>query len=299
MGLAENMKRMGEDIVSSYDMRFKAVGMLVNDVQKTLKSFAAARKKMAGEQAKDLDDFVLNLSKYVTDLLRSADDFLKKIQRNHKEMSKEQAKELGDFVADLNRDVGNMIKDFQKDHKAMSDSLKANLENSKKNLEAYVKTKLKEFTAGRADMSAKLKRDLAKYVSGIVVDTRKLLNGFRDERKKLEDELRKMAAHWQAVSSTLAKKRGAKPKIEAEIKVRTVKEAIEEIKPAKKRVTKETPDIEMKLVDLINQHPEGILLSEAARSLGVIPIVLGRSIKKLVDQGKIRKEDNLYFPVHG
>jgi len=37
-----------------------------------------------------------------------------------------------------------------------------------------------------------------------------------------------MAANWQSLTATMAKKRSIKPKVEAEVKVRPVEEAIEE-----------------------------------------------------------------------
>ena len=136
MGIAEDIKTLGEDIVTSYDTRVKALGELVSNVHKTLKGFAADRKKMSAEQAKA----------------------------------------LANFVADLTKDVGNMIRTFQKEHKEMSNNLKESLEKGEtdrlktfknmmgnirkgiKDIETYVENKLKEFSDAHADMSEDLRK---------------------------------------------------------------------------------------------------------------------------------------------
>lgn len=223
MGIAIDMQKLCEDIATSYDLRVKAVGTLVHDVHRTLKNFTAERKKMADEQARRLANFVKDLTKNV-------DKLIKDFQKKHKEMSEEQARALKDFLAELSKNVGKMIKDFQKEHTATADDLRKSLDKYKNDIETYVKNKLKEFSEAHADMSAELKKDLAKYVGGIVKETEKLLSGFEKE---------KIAASWQALAATMAKKRGTKSKFEAEVKVKPVKEAVKDIKKKSTRYKEE------------------------------------------------------------
>jgi len=199
MGIADDVKNLGEDIVASYNARVKAIGAIVNDTRKTLKGFHA----------------------------------------EHKEMSAQQAKDLAGFVADLTKNVANMIKGIQTEHKDMAAALKASLEKGEtyrlktfkgmigdirkdiNDIETYVKNKLREFSDAHAEMSVELKKDLAKYVAGIVNGTRELLGAFRDEREK-------MAANWQNLVATMAKKRGVAPvEVAVGAEVKTVEEAVE------------------------------------------------------------------------
>ena len=243
MAIAEDMKKLTENIMISSDVRVKAVGELVADTHKTLKGFAMDRKKMAAEQAKDLAAFVNRLSKNVQSLL-------KEFQKNHQQMSKEQAKSLSDFVASLTDDVGNMIKGVQKDHKAMADELEADLEQGEtqrlkdfqkmmsdiqkdiKEIETFVANKLKEFDAAHADMSEELRKELAKYVGGIISETRRFL-------KECSSDMAQARKAWKGMAATMAKARKAgfvMPKIEAGENVSTVEQAIRkgEKKAAKK-----------------------------------------------------------------
>jgi len=88
MGIADDIKTLGEDIVASYDTRVKAIGTLVKDTHSMLKGF----------------------------------------HTEHKEMAAEQTKALADFMADLTKNVSSMIKGLQKEHKDMADTLKEGLE---------------------------------------------------------------------------------------------------------------------------------------------------------------------------
>jgi len=298
MGIADSMKKITEDIITSYDVRVKALGDLVADTHKTLKGFTQERKKMSEEQAKNLTDFVEGLSK-------SVEDMLKRFQREHKDMSGTLSKSLSDFVNDLTKRVGNMMKNIQKAHEEMADNLKESLEKGEtdrlkdfkdmmgditkgiKEIENYVANKLKEFHDTHADMSKELKKDLDKYVAGIVSETKKLMKDYEGERKK-------MAANWQALTATMAKKRGIMPKVEAEVRVRPVKEAIEEVE--EEEVTPEMK-LEKKVLKFIEKHPKGVKVGDMEETLGVARTRLGVIAKKLLDEGKVRKEENMYFPL--
>jgi len=135
MAIAEDMKKLTENIIISNDVRLKALGDLVADTHETLKGFSMDRKKMGVQQAKNLADFVNSLTK----------------------------------------DVGSMLSGFEKDRGKMSKELKDKLAKEVKEIETYVANKLKEFNKDHVDMSEELKKDLAKYVEGIVKETRGFL----------------------------------------------------------------------------------------------------------------------------
>ena len=54
--------------------------------------------------------------------------------------------------------------------------------------------------------------------------------------------------------------------------------------------------LEEQILTLINEHPEGIKLTEIEKALGVARIKAGNITRVLVDEGKVRKEGLLYFP---
>lgn len=227
MAIAEDMKKIAENIISSYDVRVKALGDLVTDTHKTLEGFAADRKKMGQQQAKDLAAFVNHLSKNVHGFLR---DF----QKNHQQMSKEQAKNLSDFVKNLANDIGSMLSSFEKDRSQMSKELKNKLAKETKEIETFAATKLKEFDAAHTDMSEELKKDLNNHVMGIVKETRKFL-------RECSSDMAQARKAWKSMSTTVSKVRKAgfmMPNIEAKEKVTTVEQAISRGKGKKKAAKK-------------------------------------------------------------
>lgn len=192
MGIADDIKKLGEDIFASYDGRAKAIGTLVKDTRKTLKGFDAENKEMA-------DNLKEGLEKGETGRLK-----------NFKNM-------MGDIY--------NGIKDIEND----------------------VENKLKEFHGAHADMSEALKKELAKYVDDMVKATKKLMADIRARQKERNAEVadlleaykterERMAANWQSLTATMAKKRGGKPVVSASAEVKTVEEAVE--KPKKKEIEK-------------------------------------------------------------
>jgi len=275
MGIADSMKAMTEDIVASHDLRVKAVGDLVVDTRGMLKEFAQDHKEMSEEQAKNLADFVVELSKDVSNMIKS-------FQNEHKEMGSALKESLKQSEADRKQGEADRLKNFK--------DMMRNIQKCIEDIETYVANKLKEFSDAHADMGERLKKDLDKYVAGIVSETKRLLKGFQADRKEVSKELQQMATHWQALTATMAKRRGVKPEVEAKVKARPVEEAIEELEE------KEVP-LEEKVLDFIEGHPKGVRVGEMEESLGVIRMKLGQIAKRLLEEGKVRKEKNIYLPL--
>ncbi len=198
--IAEDMKKLTEDIIISNDVRVKAVGDLVFDTRKTLKGFAADRKKMGEEQTKDLADFVNRLSKNVQ-------SFLGEFQKNRQQMGKEQAKELADFVNDLTKNMVSMLSDFEKDRNKMSKEARDKLAREIKDIQAQVKKILNE-----AD---------------------KLIGEFSSDMAQAKKA-------WKDMSKAIAtaRKSGVIPRIETREKVTTGEQAIGKNKGIKKNAEK-------------------------------------------------------------
>ena len=236
MSIAADLKILGEDIVASYDTRVKAIGVLAKDTRNILKNardmvqeFQGEHKEMSAKLKADLakgekdrlGDFSAMMAKiqdFVSDVAKEVSTMIKKFQTEHKAMSAELSEDLAKSEADRAKSEADRVKAFK--------AMMANIHKEVKAVETYVAGKLKEFNADHADMSEALKKELAKYVAGVVSDTRKMLAGFADERES-------MAANWQALTATMAKKREGQPmKVEAGEKVKTVEEAL--AKPKKR-----------------------------------------------------------------
>ena len=179
MAIAEGMKSITENIISSYDARVKTLGNIVadtrnllGDARRILKGFAQERKKMSGEQAKN----------------------------------------LAQFVDDLSKDIGNKLKQMTADRVKMSEELRKRLaeeineiKNDVKKIRNLAKKRVKEFAQAHAQMSVALKKDLADYVGDIAKDVRKLLKGFNEIQAEVREDLAKARRTWLNMGSQLAK----------------------------------------------------------------------------------------------
>jgi len=145
MAIAEDMKKLTENIIASHNVRVKTLGNLAVDTHRTLadarknvEGFAEDRKKMAVEQARDLAGFVNGLSKNVQSMLKSAQNTVQQFHKENTQMSREQARNLADYVNGLVSNVGLMLGSFQKDHAHMSKEMKAKLTREVKDIQAEV-----------------------------------------------------------------------------------------------------------------------------------------------------------------
>ena len=111
---------------------------------------------------------------------------------------------------------------------------------------------------------------------------------FRESQSGVRAELQEARAAWQGLAAT-------RVKIASKVKPSVAAEEAVEVAIAEE----EAPDLETKLLTAVNEHPNGITLAEVANSLDVVPVVLGRAARSLLENGKIRKEDKVYFPIAG
>ena len=223
MGIAVDIKNLGEDIVASYDGRVKAIGTLVKDTRNMLKGFRTEHKEMSEELRADLAKgekdrlagfkvMIAEIKKFVANMVEETAKLMRQIQKEQK---------------GRNKAVADLLEKFAKDHEAMATELKKSLAEGEE-------VRLEDFK--------KMMNGIQKYVKDVIKETKQLMDAIRarqDERNKevldlleaFKAEREKMAANWQALTATMDKRRGGKPVVSAGAKVETVEEAVK--KPAK------------------------------------------------------------------
>jgi len=205
MGLAEDTKKLAEDILASYNLRVKEISKLEKDTQSMLKEFQGEQKDTAAE-----------------------------LKETFKQAEADRLKAEADRI----KVFGSMKNEIQ-------------AEQEKRNKE--------------------------------VADLLKVLNTERE----------KMSASWQKLNAAMAKRRSGKPTVEAEVKVSPVEEAIEELKEDEAS----PEELEEKVLEFIERHPEGVKAGDMEEPLGVPRMRLGLVAKGLLKKGKVRREGNIYFPL--
>ncbi len=209
----------------------------------------------------------------VSDTQKTLEDFASERGKR----SKEQAEMLSNFVEGLSKGTRDMMKGFRKDRKQMSEKQTKMLAEFIKNLSGDVGSMLHGFQKERVKMSKDLKGMLTMSVGNIVSETRKLLREYSLDMK--------MAAHaWQDMCKTLsaARRNSAVVSVEGTKKEEAVFHEVE---------------TEEKILNLVRRHPEGLKVGDMEGHLGIVRTKLGVAAKRLLEGDKIRKEENLYFPL--
>ena len=271
MGIADDTKKLGEDIVASYDLRVKEIRKLAKDTQNTLKGFQGEQKDMAAKLRKTLEQEEADRLKAESERLKTFGSMKSEIQAEQK---------------NRNKAVDDLLNKFAKDHEAMANELRGTLAEGEAERNKAVADLLEKFAKDHEDMAAELRKTLKEGEVVRLKEVLNLLQEFKTEREK-------MAANWQALTAAMAKRRSIKPKVEAEVKARPVKEAIEEME---KEVTPEI-GVEEKVLEFIKRHPKGVKVGDMEEPLGVLRMRLGVVAKGLLGEGKVRKEENMYFPL--
>ena len=109
-------------------------------------------------------------------------------------------------IRELEKDTHDMLKGFQSEHKKMATDLKETL------------------AEGEADRL----KETGNMMNQIIGEQKDRNKEVADLLKEHKTEREKMSASWQALNAAMAKRRSGKPTVEAEVKVSSVKEAIEE-----------------------------------------------------------------------
>ena len=272
MGIAAGMKDIVQDIMSSRDARVAEVKGLKKEANEMLGSFKASHKKMGAQLRRELADDKAKVGAEVK-AMRSG------FQSSRKEMSSALKKDLAEHTQAVRGEVARLRQEIGASHQNMSAKLRKNLAQGPAARKSEVHVMLNDFQREHNQMGAQLRKELADYDRGIKSE----VAGMKQEAKADLEEAR---TAWQELIRGV-KKGTVKATPEA------VKAEVAEATP----VEEGTPDLEAKLLAAIREHPEGITLTEVAESLGVAPIVFGRAARKLVDEGRVRKEDKVYFPV--
>ena len=269
MDKALGMKGLTDDILASYDERkedvaaIKAEAKRVSDeAQDLLKEDKTERTAMAKELRQGLSDENKDRKGEVRQMLHNADELLKEFAQEREQTGKELRERLAQERSETRSEAEDILKNAQ----AM----------------------LKEFRNSLAEMSGELRKDLAQDKTERAEEIKALRAEFEKERASVREDLEEAQMLWANMEKAMAAKRaGEKPPKKSKSETAQTVETTQG--------ESQTADLENKFIEILKANPNGISLAEIADRLGVIPIVLGRASKNLIEMGLVRKEDKLYF----
>ena len=287
-----------------------------------LAKFDKEHQDMAAGLRADLDKGEVNRMKEFVALMKSikeeiseiftyTTDLLAKFDKEHQDMA-------AGLRAGLDKDEVNRMKEFAVLMKSINEEILR--------IFTYTHDMLAKFDKEHQEMSVELRKDLAngeverikeynEVMKGIQNDVKnlkkavaELLGDFAQDRgeasaawKKMSDilaQLRKTAVTPPKEEVKKAEKKEVKKEIAAEIAEETPAEVVEEI-PVQVKPKPVVPPmtLEEKVLDYINKHHNGVRISEMEEPLGETRMKLGFTAKNLLDEGKVLKIENIYYPI--
>jgi hypothetical protein len=263
MVIATEMKKITSDIASSYEDRMKRIGEIQEEASK---------------------------------VMREAQSLIKGFEVSRKQTGRQLRRDLNQDKAlrkseakGILREAQEILRGFETSRQEANAQLRKELSQGT----AEVRTKAKEiledaeksikgFHASRKKLSSELRKELIRSRSTAKSEVGELLGDFRKTQADVRANIKGTQEAWQELASTMQSKRA---KVKVSPKARVVKEKVS--------------DLKTKLLEAVNEHPEGITLAKVADSLGVAPVVLARASKSLLGKGKVHKKDKFYFPIAG
>ena len=214
MGIAEDMKRVAEEIVSSYQSRISTVAMIIGNTHQFLEDFKNKRNEMSNHlketlarqeslRKKDFDNMMKDIlshqderEKQVRDLLKTFFEEQKEIaqviKRNLAEGEKVRISDFKKMLEDIQarqktreNEVSVMLKEFQTEYKEMAESLRSLLDKRE---------------AIRINEFKEMLKDIRSRQIERAKEVRTRLDEFRKERQD-------MASGWNRLTAVMAEKR--------------------------------------------------------------------------------------------
>ncbi len=298
-----------------------AISLMQNEISKMLSDFTNERKQMADELniffaknradrtqdeknrlaefnilMKSIADLMISISNEVSGIFKYTNDMIAKFDKEHKEMSVELRTKLAADVAERVAYTKSMLKEFQK--------------------------WLSELTKENQKLAQKLRKDIANGDAKRLKDYNDMMKGIQSDVKNLKKAIASMlgdfsqdrgqaAASWKKMSDIISqlRKKGFVAPVKSEIKkiekievkkeIPVVAPAVEEPIVEKKKIIPETAielTLDEKVENFINSRPDGVRVIDMEEPFGETRMKLGYVAKKLLDEGKVQKQDNLYFP---
>ncbi len=263
MELTNRMKELTQNILSSSEERAEELTKI--------KEGTDTLRQEAVDMVQDFHD---SRRKSGEQLRKGLAQGSKLLVQNEKKRKQEVEKMLDAFQSSREETGAELRKDLAEG--------KAKIELEVKEALADAKTLINGYQSSRQTMGAELKNDLGKDRDERKADVEGMRDGFRKAQTEVQADLKIASDAWKEMGSATRTKRvtsKAMPQTEA------------------KTPAEIAPDLKEKLLSIVNKHVGGIALSEAAKTLGLATIALGKAAKVLLEQGKVRKEEKIYFPV--
>jgi hypothetical protein len=285
------------------------------------KSFAQGRaERMHNEKnrmkefdalMKNINDDIKSINDEVAAIFKNTNDMLDRFEKEHQDMSDELRAELSKNLAERVEYTRTMLHGFQKRLSEISKENQKMAQNLRKDLANGETERLSNYNGIMKDIHVAIK-GIQKEVKNIQKATAGMLGDFAQDREgaaaawnKMQDAIAQLRETGIVTPKEIVKK-AEKKEVKKETPVEAVKEIPAPVEAAKEISVKVEPrlepkpivvlSLEDKVLAYINKHPKGVKISEMEEPLAETRMKLGFIAKALLDEGKVLKVENIYYP---
>jgi len=247
-------------------------------------------------------------------------------------------KTINDEVLRIFKDTNITVENFEKEHANMSVQLRAELTKNLVERVEFTRALLTDFQKRLSEMSKenqkmaqRLQKDLAKGETVRLNDYNALMKGIHSAIKDIQKEVKVIQkasvglitdyaqdrsqgiANWNHMQDEITQLRketgvesamdeieisGNKKEVTIETQAEAASETLVEIQPEVEPKPEAPMKLDDKVLNYINSHKNGVRVSEMEEPLCETRMKLGFTAKALLEEGKVQKIENIYYPLH-
>ena len=254
------------------------------------------------EMMKNINDDIKSNNDEVLSIFKNTNEMLADFQKDHLEMAAELKADLGKNLADRVEYTRTLLHSFQKRLSEISMENQKMASNLRKGLATGETVRLKDFNTIMKGIHTDIKgirkevMDIQKATNGMITDLTRDRGLASADWAKMQEAMAQIRKTGIAPAKPAAKK-AEKKEVKPEPVAAEVRATPAEVKPVGETLTATPATLEEKVLNYISMHPKGVKIAEMEVPLGETRMKLGYVAKNLLDEGKVQKVENVYFPL--
>ena len=254
---------------------------------------------------KDIDDDIKNINDEVLRIFKDTNITVENFEKEHADMSVQLRAELTKNLVERVEFTRALLTDFQKRLSEMSKENQKMAQRLQKDLAKGETVRLNDYNALMKGIHSAIK-DIQKEVKMIQKASIGLITDYAQDRSQgianwnhMQDEitqLRKETGVESAMDEIEIS--GNKKEVTIETQAEAASETLVEIQPEVEPKPEAPMKLDDKVLNYINSHKNGVRVSEMEEPLCETRMKLGFTAKALLEEGKVQKIENIYYPLH-
>ena len=214
MGIADDIKRLTNEVVFSYESRISEVGIIIDNTYRILEEFKTKRNEMSNQlkenlakkgslRKKDFDSMMEEILSRQDEREKQVKDLLRTFLEEQKEVAQTIKKNLAEGEKVRIDDFKKILQDIQTRQKARENKVSIALMTFQKEYKEVAKSLHNLLNKGEAIRI----KDFKEMVKNIRLRQIERANEVREKLDEFRKERQKMASEWHKLTIAMAKKR--------------------------------------------------------------------------------------------